>query len=52
MITVSGDILEANGLTDDIKGATHIYNAVNPPYYDWIDKLPPITNNFIGLAGI
>jgi nucleoside-diphosphate-sugar epimerase len=48
--SVSGDILNGNGLAEKIKGATHIYNAVNPPYYDWADQLPTITENFIQLA--
>ncbi len=45
-----GDVFNSNGLAEQIKDATHIYNAVNPPYYEWVDKLPEITESFIKLA--
>src|SRR4051794_22534219 len=47
---VSADAADAGRLADLSRGATAIYNAVNPPYHRWPRDWPPIAAALLGAA--
>lgn len=47
---VAADASDAEGLARLSRGATAIYNAVNPPYHRWPQDWPPISAALLGAA--
>lgn len=45
--TVAADLSDLSAAREATRGASVVYNTVNPPYHKWIDLFPPIHTNVI-----
>ena len=45
--TVSLDVSDASAVARAAKGASVVYNCVNPPYDEWAEKLLPMTRGIV-----
>jgi nucleoside-diphosphate-sugar epimerase len=47
---VQCDAGDETAAVETAAGATAIYNCLNPPYNQWVEKFPPLQKNLIGAA--
>jgi len=47
---VRGDAADADAVTSAARGATAVYNCVNPPYHQWAELWPPIAAALLAAA--
>jgi nucleoside-diphosphate-sugar epimerase len=48
---VQADALDAQQMKAACRGASVVYNCVNPPFTRWAELFPPVMENLIGAAG-